>query len=447
MPANSADTPAMPGWHEVRAGMERVTEAIAHELAQPVAQPPPWGALEWRLAMAMATAHGVAPLLSAYPGWPHGCWQTYLAGQRMHVEARHQRLLAQLEAIDSLARERGIPLVPLKGAALHALDVYAPGERPMADLDLLIDPADESRVGDLLQRLGYELSMVVWKHRVYRIPQAFEPSTLGEHRDAAITIEVHTSIQERLPMHVVDLSSRVRGAAQVPGINAYASVGALLCHLLLHLAGNMCTRTVRLIHVHDISRLAALLQPHDWDVLLEAHRTLADWWAVPPLRLVERYFAGAVPRRVLDALEPRCPRRLRPLTTGAALTRLSCSAVWPAAFPGWRWTRSTGEAMAYVSSRLHPDAEARRERKAMLRTQAWLQDHSAHASMVSRAWSLLAHTTPRADTRHLVRLAFGAASPQASGEQLEVQGLESSRGKVGVFDDRAALRGNRQTQA
>ena len=62
-----------------------------------------------------------------------------------------------------------MPLIALKGAALHAHKIYAPGERPMADLDLLVAESDTARAAQLLTELGFHPGHLTWKH------QAFEP--------------------------------------------------------------------------------------------------------------------------------------------------------------------------------------------------------------------------------------------------------------------------------
>src|SRR3546814_13507435 len=66
------------------------------------------------------------------------------------------------------ARAAGLAVVPLKGVALHALELYAPGERPMADIDLLVREGDAGMAVAMLQGLGYVESYAQWKHRVFK---------------------------------------------------------------------------------------------------------------------------------------------------------------------------------------------------------------------------------------------------------------------------------------
>ena len=154
----------------LRAGLRRTTEALAADLAAPRADgsTPDWNTLEWQLAMAAAAAHGVSPLLCGRSAWKNAPWQSFLESQREHVADRHMRIVALLDRIDRKARAAGIAIVPLKGSALHALGVYLPGERPMADIDLLVREATRDSYAGLSQELGYVVAFVTWKHRVFK---------------------------------------------------------------------------------------------------------------------------------------------------------------------------------------------------------------------------------------------------------------------------------------
>ena len=118
-------------------------------------------------------------------------------------------IAAALAALDDRARTQGLAAVALKGAALHALNVYVPGERPMADIDLLVPAADAARAAQLLASLGYIQTGAIWKHQMFehsqaraqaRAWQAAQPRLpLGEHANYPIKIELHTRIAEKLP--------------------------------------------------------------------------------------------------------------------------------------------------------------------------------------------------------------------------------------------------------
>jgi hypothetical protein len=117
----------------------QVKERLACELAQPADDAPRWSDREWRLARAVAAIHGVSALMASRTRWqgPPG-WRTFVEEQRDHVAARHARIELLLEHLDQRFRAVGVAAMALKGAALHSSGLYRAGERPMADVDLLV---------------------------------------------------------------------------------------------------------------------------------------------------------------------------------------------------------------------------------------------------------------------------------------------------------------------
>src|SRR3546814_2912020 len=100
-------------------------------------------------------------------------------------------IVTLLERIDADARAAGLAVVPLMGVALHALGLYAPGERPMADIDLLVREGDAVMAVAMLQGLGYVESYAQWKHRVFK-PADGQPVTgLGKHLDTQVHTKQH----------------------------------------------------------------------------------------------------------------------------------------------------------------------------------------------------------------------------------------------------------------
>ena len=397
----------LPPLRIVRDGLRRTTEALAAELVQPGSATPKWSDLEWRLAAAAAAAHGVSPLLHKSSRWQNPQWRKFLESQREHVELRHRRIASLLERIDTGARAAGLAIVALKGSALHAMGIYVPGERPMADIDLLVRESDATPTIKLLQELGYVESFVAWKHRVFK-PATGQPSAgLGEHRDTPVNIELHARIQERLPVSAVDITGRIYPREPTPGLNPYPSNGAVMNHLLLHAAGNICGRSLRLLHLNDIALLATRMRDDDWNVLWDEHAADAPWWALPPLRLVARYYPDAVPDTVLTRLERDCPPLLRAISRRQTLTQVSCSDLWLHALAGIEWSRSLREVGHYVRNRVRPPQEAVKERADMVRTQLWLQGQNwVRQNQGRRILTLLTRRMPRMDTLYVVRAAL-----------------------------------------
>jgi hypothetical protein len=398
----------LPPLPELKRGLALTTEALATELAHGTSgtTQPAWSELEWRLAGAAAVAHGVSPLLAGFSTWAPPGWQDFLASQREHVEIRQQRIAGLLAQIDARARRMALPLVALKGSALHALGLYIAGERPMADIDLLVRSRDLPVVQALLEEMGYEESFRQWKHRVFKPHGGMAVRGLGEHRDTPVNIEVHTRIHERLPIRAVDITDNVWPEDAAPGIQPYPSTGALMAHLLLHAAGNICGRSLRLLHLHDIAQLARRMPRGAWNTLWEG--TEPPWWAWPPLRLVARYFPGSVPRAVLERTRRDCPRLLRLAARRQTITRVSCSNLWLNLLPGAEWARTAGDISRLLVNRVRPTTESREERADMLRTQVWLQGQTwVRRGHVARLVTGLTRPVPRMDTLYVVRAALG----------------------------------------
>lgn len=398
---------SQPPLNTLRTGLRIATESLAHELARPGNPMPAWDALQWQLASAAAAAHGISPLLQRLSLWPDSDWTLFLASQRAHVDHRHRRVAALLERIDEGTQAADVAVVALKGAALHSLGLYMPGDRPMADIDLLVDDADAAKVGELLREIGYVESFAQWKHRVFKPTAGHASQGLGEHRDTPVNIELHTRIQERLPVSRVDITERILPWDRQPGLNPYPSNGALMSHLLLHAAGNLCSRSLRLIHLNDIALLARRMTARDWQVLWGEGADGVPWWALPPLQLICRYYRDPFPKAVLERLRADCPPLLRLFSHRQSLTAASCSNLWLPALPGIEWSRSPQEAMAYLRNRFNPSEENRQERADMVRTQLWLQDQSwVTLPHGRRLLTRLTRPVPRMDTLYVVRAAL-----------------------------------------
>jgi hypothetical protein len=131
--------------------LRKVTEALAGELRSPGASAPQWTRTEWAVARAVAAIHGVSPLLADTSRW-HGPpeWAQFLVAQKAHTARRFLELERLLQQLDAKARVAAVGFVPLKGMALHAAGIYVAGERPMADVDLLVHEQQESRAAALL---------------------------------------------------------------------------------------------------------------------------------------------------------------------------------------------------------------------------------------------------------------------------------------------------------
>ena len=367
----AGDRPRRRSLEALQRALTRTTEALAIELGRPGTKAPEWSEAEWAVARAVAAIHGVSPLLARTLRWQGPkSWTRFLESQTLHTAQRFARMQRLMQLIDGRAREAAIPVIPLKGAAMHALGIYAPGERPMADIDLLVREEQSTRFAELLVGLGFIETDRTWKNRVFARPDDKEAAALGEHVGNGIKIELHCHVAEALPHHRVDVTRSVFPESPRPGVNFYASKAALLLHMLLHTAGSLVFRELRLLQLHDIARLAAVMCAADWEELWRQSKRTADrslWWAFPPLALANRYYA-CVPDQLLRQATADCHWTLKRAYLRTRLAEASLSYLWISAFPGIVWARSPGAMLAYAVERALPSRELLQRRKAMAKT-------------------------------------------------------------------------------
>jgi hypothetical protein len=391
--------------------LRKITETLARALADPSEPTPDWTDFEWIAARAVAAMHGVSPLLSISLRWKApDSWTRFLSDQRNHTANRHARIESLLRILDACATASKVPVLALKGAALHAMELYAAGERPMADIDLLVRPIDAEKIAATLKSLGYRESPDCCDERVFKPVTEHAPDTLGEHADNDLKVELHERISARLPWRIVDATAEVFPPQPRVGLNAYASNTSLMIHLLLHAAGSMPSKILRLVQLHDIALLSARMSELDWNLLLEAAAGGRLWWAFPPLKLTSRYYAGKIPVRVLEALGRQCAFMLRRGADHRSLYEVSLSYLWVDAFPGIEWSQSFSEAFEYAASRLRPNANQLAARERLAETEMWAhQDEWAALSQSRRIFKWIASRPTRPVTMHAVSAALAFA--------------------------------------
>jgi|HubBroStandDraft_1064217.scaffolds.fasta_scaffold70551_2 hypothetical protein len=401
-----AQSSAVPALDAMQAALSKTTETLARELVHPGVAAPDWSESEWLVARAVSAIHGISSLLGATLRWPGPMvWTSHLRTQRMHTAKRFERIRELMQAVDARARHDGVALVALKGAALHARGLYAPGERPMADLDLLVREAHAQRAVELLEALGFRETCANWKERVFEPLETGAPASFGENSENPMRIELHTRIWEALPLRRVEISEQVFPAQPHAGLNAYPSSAALMSHLLIHAAGAMSVRAIRLINLYDVARLGQCMTTADWEQLLAPLTGEPPWWAFPPLALTARY-VGSVPEWVLAMLAPRCARPLRLLSTRQSLSEVSLSHLWVSAFPGLKWAGSAREMLAYAAARLVPRHEDLAARETHARSLSGpVAGRWAHLSQAQRIVRWIIARQPRPDTLRAVRAA------------------------------------------
>jgi hypothetical protein len=403
MPVAEAPPP-LPPLVSVAASLRAVTERLAHELASPQPAAPDWSEFEWRIARAVAAMHGISGVLAGKLLWrgPDG-WAEFLGQQRDHIAYRHLRLQELLASVADRCQRQGIPVQALKGAALYLEGLYKDGQRPMADLDLLTHPQHAAGAAKVLESLGLHESYRTFKHRVFEARVTTRSRNFSEHADNDTKVELHERICEPLQYHLTDISQQVSSPEPVPGLNTYRCRAALMAHLLLHAAGGMAYRTLRLIQLHDIALLARRMTPADWQQLLEWR----PWWAWPPLVLTGRYYGRAPLGPVTDALRNFCPAILRRTCARQLLSDVSLSRLWLEAFPGIEWARSPREAVMFIARRIVPSAQVLSDRKyALARDPSLAHGDWGSLSQGRRILRAVRARTPRPWPLHNVRAAL-----------------------------------------
>lgn len=370
----SGSTARIPPFKALAAALRRTTEHLARELAQPTASAPDWSETEWAIAQSAAAMQGISVLLAGKLAWPGPpAWRMFLAEQHEQSVLRDERIGALLGRIDATLRGKGVGCVALKGAALRALGLYARGERPMGDVDLLVADWDLPSIAMAMADIGYVEAFTMQRHRVFEPWDRRTPRGFGEHVDNALKIEIHTAVAEPLPVSKVEITARLWLDRPEPGINAYPSLAALLLHLLLHAAGNIRAHTLRHVHLHDIAAMAPLLAEDDWRAVLERPRGgERAWWVFPPLVLAARYHPERIPEDVLRAARAVCPRVLRVAAERQSLTDVSWSNLRIHAFPGIAWSRTPFEALRFMRSRALPSRRSLAELECVARDQPQL---------------------------------------------------------------------------
>lgn len=231
-----------------------------------------WIAVDWQLACQVLMSQGVAPYLHAalpqtvlYAALPTS-FCAWLADQHERNAQRIQVFHAELAAILQQANRVGLRVMPLKGSLLTTHYYSSPALRPMADIDLLIAPADLPAMTRLLEGVGY---------RYLKLPDEYKSEykfihptanrivdAHNEHPDNPRPVEVHTSLRSGVwgGAGIYDVTAAVWSTARevnILGEPAWAPAPAqLLTSLVTHAFRHFFRNEGRMIHWLDLSYVA-----------------------------------------------------------------------------------------------------------------------------------------------------------------------------------------------
>ncbi|MCQ3975964.1 MAG: hypothetical protein DPW09_21220 [Anaerolineae bacterium] len=294
--------------------LAQLCDTLAAWLNPAEAQNPHWSAAAWQTFQFASRVHGVAPLLHiplAAASWLDESTRSWLDEQYQLNSQRLTRMQTELQEILALFNRRHIPLLPLKGSILAPLYYPDPGLRPMADLDVLIHPADFAASARLLAELGYRQETVHWKHTEFCKPDNRQVvSTNGEHPDNPRKLELHLRCRETFGGPTVELTGLMWANAAPGTLLGQPALlprpEALWLHLLVHATYHIWQGKGRLIHLYDLALLVPHLDdPWPW---LEA---VDGRFTYPALALLKKYFPAAVEDSLLAAQHPRVSASFR----------------------------------------------------------------------------------------------------------------------------------------
>jgi hypothetical protein len=220
----------------------------------------------------------------------------WLEEQERRNGLRVDRMQGELAAILREAAARGVDVIPLKGAYLFAVDAVDPRRRPVADLDVLIRPADRRSFRAVLRSLGYHPDRRV---RVRVRPQPwYGPGGRtvvardGEHPDNPRPIEVHVAVHRHSWEWLDDDAlTSVAWATARPGTllgepALLPPIELVFEHLAVHATIGLMRGRARLIQWLDLALLArAGAAPTRWHLPHLAYPALElAARAIPDLR-------------------------------------------------------------------------------------------------------------------------------------------------------------------
>jgi hypothetical protein len=273
----------------------------------------------WEPLLELAERHRVLPLL-------HRALEAHFAGLQVPpavqarlrsahrlVGVRNTLLLARLGELLGRLRDAGIPVLVLKGAHLAELIYEEVALRPMADVDLLVRPAQLAQAAELIGALGFrpEGAAAGAGARQQAAVDTSQHATPLVH-PAGLRVEVHYAIEARAVMPAIDLEGLWRRAqpALIGGAEALVLAPEdLLLHLCTHAAIHHGF-DVNLLHLCDLPVVVGHFGERlDWAAFWYRARAWgAERSALLTLALVERLLGWRRPasafRRGTQPLAP-----------------------------------------------------------------------------------------------------------------------------------------------
>ena len=255
----------------------------------------------WGDIVDLALRHGVGPLL-------HRALQArgelaQLPGdaiKRLEDERRataldNLRNYGEFRRIARALRERGIPVIALKGLHLAELVYRDISLRPMSDLDILVPEAQVKPAVDLLLASEYELDR--------RYARGYDAGLT--HRRLGIMVEVHWTLAEPTERYTPPIEDIWRSAPQATVGDAKTQVMSPE-FLMLHVCAHLAYQHVFAFDLRALCDIAEIVRAHpvlDWAAVAD-HGRRHGWTRgiAAALRLARDHLGAAVPEDALVAV-------------------------------------------------------------------------------------------------------------------------------------------------
>lgn len=255
----------------------------------------------WDEIIALARRHGVSPLLQralrkgdALADVPERV-RTHFEEERRATALDNLRNYGEFQRIARALRERGIPVIALKGLQLAELVYRDISLRPMGDLDILVPLAQVEPAVATLLTLEYESEN--------SLPGGYDVALT--HRRLGILVEVHWALAQPTEPYIPRIEDIWRLAVPVRLGDADAHVMApefLLLHVCVHLAYHHLF-AFDLRALCDIAEIVRAYPALDWAVVIDQCRRHGCRRGVAAaLRLARDHLGAAVPVDALDAI-------------------------------------------------------------------------------------------------------------------------------------------------
>jgi hypothetical protein len=265
-----------------------------------------------------ATIHGLGPLLGQRVARGEltldPLLDAWLLEQAAHNRARLEMLHAELLATLDALRRAHARCLPLKGAALLLRDgVDAHATRPMADLDVLIEPLPALRVDLALADAGWCFSGAQWKHRTYRRcgAQPAPPTGIGEHPLHPRALEAHVRVVEQFRGYRWDITPQLLRNTESVNLDHFPDRNALALHLGIHASMSLLEGMTRAAQLLDLQRAVASADV-EWllDQVHSAGFATHARFLFPAVAFVARELNDPQCALLADALRANVPRAM-----------------------------------------------------------------------------------------------------------------------------------------